>query len=144
MPARDPFTTGGGQPFVPDEWGRRYSFRVQLDVPVLVFAVDDGELRPCGAWNLHDASWSGATLQHVGDDVEAGTTLLVRIDHVVGGRRFTVSPRAWVVAVVPGPTRTLYDVEWLDLTDAQTGTLQHLALAMTRSRLRRIRDGRPV
>jgi hypothetical protein len=144
MPARDPFTTGGGRPFVPDEWGRRYAFRVELDVPVIVFAIDHGDIRPCGPWNLHDASWSGGTLEHVGDDVEPGSTLLVRIDHTVGGRRFVVSPRARVVDVVPGPTRTRYDVEWRAMTDAQTDALQRLALAVTRSRLRAISDGRPI
>lgn len=144
MPARDPFAFDGEQPFVPDEWGRRYAFRVQLDVPVLVFALDEEDIRPCGPWNLHDASWTGATLEHLGDDVEPGASLLVRIDHVVGGRRFTVSPRAEVVAVVPGPTRTLYDVEWRGMTDAQTGMLQHLAHAMTRSRLREATDRRRV
>ena len=144
MPARDPFTTDGGQPFVPDEWARRYSLRVELDVPVTVFLVVGGEIGPCGAWNLRDVSWSGATLEHVGDDVETGSALLVRIDHAVGGNRFTASPRAQVVDVVPGPTRTRYDVEWLGITDAQTETLQRLALAVTRSRLRSLGPGRPV
>lgn len=143
MPARDPFPTGGG-PFVPDQWGRRYAFRVELDVPVVVFAVDDGDLRPCGAWNLHDVSWIGSTLERVGDDLARGTTLLVRIDHTVAGHRFVASPRAQVVDVVPGPLRTRYDVEWRGITDAQTETLQRLALAVTRSRLRRVNDRRVV
>ena len=130
----DPEASDGGL-------SRRDAYRTRVDAPVSVYVMRSGTSTP--GWlpaSLHDLSASGAGIEALTLDAEAGDEMLVRF-------RFGAAPwdregeptfqhRCVIVRTVTDEARTTYGLRFLSPTAAQVDALHALVLELTRLRQR--------
>jgi c-di-GMP-binding flagellar brake protein YcgR len=120
---------------------RRDAYRTRVDAPVSVYVLRPGTTTP--GWlpaSLHDLSASGAGIEALTLDAEAGDEMLVRFRFGAGHWDRDVQPtfqhRCVIVRAVTDEARTTYGVRFVSPTAAQVDALHALVLELTRLRQR--------